>query len=138
MLYIYIYILFYILLCILLYLSSLFFIFYFLFLCVQFIGVATVTTNFPLGIKKVYIYLSIYLSIYLYIFLYIDHEVKKQTFISLFAHLSPRFRQVHLTVGENVLFVRSTRPGYLAELKPVPFNRAATSCGKKRVSFLAL
>jgi len=47
----------------LLYLSSLFFIFYFifsfLFLCVWFIGAATAMTNVPLGINKVYIYLSI-------------------------------------------------------------------------------
>jgi len=48
--------------CILLYLSSLFLTFcvLFLLLCVA----ATVTTNFPLGINKVYIYLSIYLNVF--------------------------------------------------------------------------
>jgi len=35
-----------------------YFIFYFLFLCVWFIGAATATTNFPLGINKVSIYLE--------------------------------------------------------------------------------
>jgi len=56
----YIYILF-CLLCILLYLSSLFFIFVFCFYSYVFglLVLLLVTTNFPLGINKVYIYLSI-------------------------------------------------------------------------------
>jgi len=69
--------------CIHLYLSSLFFIFYYIYSRV-FIGAATLTTNFPLGINKVYIYLSIYLYctymlvfsflyLFFYFYIYIFH-----------------------------------------------------------------